>query len=227
MKGRSFWTVKIPQDYTWGWRKLLNLRPAVRNLLSYEIGDGSSIFIWHDCWHPNGVLYQLYGHQIVLDAASSLCAKVSSVFQNKEWCCRPARFDDLVEVQSKLSLFHLRESDRVIWNLNSSGKFTIADTWQHLRMKQTEVQWWKLLWFPTTIPKHSFIGCLAIKNRLTTKNRLLQWGIGVDPLCKFCIHQMEDREHLFFQCSFTNRIWKVIMALCLVSDAPVDWNLFE
>jgi hypothetical protein len=92
-------------------------------------------------------------------------------------------------------------------------------------VKQTEVQWWKLLWFPTTIPNHSFIGWLAINNRLATKNRLLQWGIGVDPLCKFCSHQMEDREHLFFQCSFTNRIWKVIMALCLVSDAPADWNL--
>ncbi len=225
LKGRSFWTVKIPQDCTWGWRKLLNLRPAARNLLSYEIGDGSRIFLWHDCWHPNGVLYQPNGHRIVLDAASSLCAKVSSVLHNKEWCWRPARSDDLVEVQSKLSLIQLRESDRAVWNLNTSGKFTIADTWQHLRMKQTEVQWWKLLWFPTTILKHSFIGWLAIKNRLATKNRLLQWGIGVDPLYKFCSHQMEDREHLFFQCSFTNRIWKVIMALCLVSDAPVDWNL--
>jgi hypothetical protein len=225
LKGRSFWIVKIPQDCTWGWRKLLNLRPVARNLLSYEIGDGSSIFLWHDCWHPNGVLYQLYGHRIVLDVASSLCAKVSSVFQNKEWCWRLARSDDLVEVQSKLSLIHLKESDRAIWNQNISGKFTITDTWQHLRMKQTEVQWWKLLWFPTTILKHSFIGWLAIKNRLATKNRLLQWGIGVDPLCKFYSYQMEDREHLFFQCSFTNRIWKVIMALCLVSNAPTDWNL--
>ena len=119
---------------------MLNLRPATRNLLSYEIGDSSSIFLWHDCWHPNGVLYQLYGHRIVLDVASSLCAKVSNVFQNKEWCWRLARSDDLVEVQSKLSLIHLREYDRAIWNQNISGKFTIADTWQHLRMKQTEVQ---------------------------------------------------------------------------------------
>jgi hypothetical protein len=225
LKGRSFWIVKIPQDCSLGWRKLLKLRSEARRLLSFVVGDGSNIFLWHDSWHPNGVLYQEYGHMIVYDAASSINAKVSSVLHNHEWCWRPARSEILVDIQSKLSLVQLGDSNKAIWLLNSSGKFTCADTWQHLRVKQAEVPWWKLIWFTAAIPKHGFIGWLTMRNRLATKDRLLQWGIGADPVCLFCRHILEDRDHLFFKCSFSKRIWNFIMALCLVSDAPDDWSL--
>ena len=125
LKGRSFWTVKVPQSCSWGWRKLLKLRLEARDLLSHEVGDGSTISLWHDRWHPNGVLYQTYGHRIVYDAASNLQAKVSSVIQNKEWCWCPARSEDMVEIQSKLSLIQIKESDKVVWSL-SRRKFQLC-----------------------------------------------------------------------------------------------------
>uniref|UniRef100_A0A2N9IVN5 Reverse transcriptase zinc-binding domain-containing protein n=1 Tax=Fagus sylvatica TaxID=28930 RepID=A0A2N9IVN5_FAGSY len=156
--------------------------------------------------------WTVYGHRTVYDAASSINAK-------------PARSEDLVDIQSKLSMVHIGDCDKAIWMLNSSGKFTCADTWQHLKVKQIEVNWWKLVWFTNAIPKHSFIGWLTIRNRLVTKDRLLQWGLGVDPMCLFCRQNLEDQDHLFFKCPFTNRIWKNIMGLCLVSDASDDWHL--
>jgi hypothetical protein len=161
----------------------------------------------------------------VYDAVSSINAKVNSVLHNNEWCWKPARSEDLVDIQSKLSMVHIGDCDKAIWMLNSSGKFTCADTRQHLRVKQIEVNWWKLVWFTNAIPKHSFIGWLTIRNRLVTKDRLLQWGLGVDPMCLFCRQNLEDQDHLFFKCPFTNRIWKNIMGLCLVSDASDDWHL--
>ena len=54
---------------------------------------------------------------------------------------------------------------------------------------------------------------------------MLHWGISVDPICQFCIQSMEDRDHMFFKCSFTKRIWQHIMALCPVSNASDNWNL--
>ena len=54
---------------------------------------------------------------------------------------------------------------------------------------------------------------------------MLHWGISVDPICQFCIQSMEDRDHMFFKCSFNKRIWQHIMALCPVSNAPDNWNL--
>jgi hypothetical protein len=50
----------------------------------------------------------------VYDAASNLQAKVSSVIQNKEWCWCLARSEDMVEIQSKLSLIQIKESDKAV-----------------------------------------------------------------------------------------------------------------
>ena len=65
---------------------------------------------------------------------------------------------------------------------------------------------------------------MAILNKLPTKNRMLQWGLAVDSMCVFCRSSIEDRDHLFFQCSITKRIWYDIMGLCLVSDAKTYWK---
>ena len=47
---------------------MLKLRNEARQFLSHEVGDGHSIFLWHDRWHPNGVLHQVNGHRILYDA---------------------------------------------------------------------------------------------------------------------------------------------------------------
>uniref|UniRef100_A0A2N9HTC6 Reverse transcriptase domain-containing protein n=1 Tax=Fagus sylvatica TaxID=28930 RepID=A0A2N9HTC6_FAGSY len=168
LKGKSLWILKIPQECSWGWRKLLKSRIEVRKLISYEVGDGNNIFLWHDKWHPNGVLLEEYGHRIIYDAASTFNAKVSSVLRNKEWVWRPARSENLVEIQSKLSQIQIMDYDGTIWYINASGNFSCAATWEHFRTKGEEVNWWKLIWFKEAIPKHSFIG-LAIQSSQSTK----------------------------------------------------------
>jgi hypothetical protein len=45
-------------------------------------------------------------------------------------------------------------------------------------IKQGIVDWWKLIWFPLSIPKHDFIAWLALKNALSIGSKLLQWGHG-------------------------------------------------
>ena len=199
-------------------------RIEARKLISYEVGDGNNIFLWHNKWHPNGVLLEEYGHRIIYDATSTFNAKVSSVLRNKEWVWRPARSENLVEIQSKLSQIQIMDYDRAIWSISASGNFSCAATWEHFRTKGEEVNWWKLIWFKEAIPKHSFIGWLVIRNRLSKKASLMEWVLGGDSACLYCRQSIENRDHLFFKCSFTSRIWKQIMALCLVSNTPDDWH---
>jgi hypothetical protein len=129
-----------------------------------------------------------------------------------------------VEIQSKLSQIQIMDYDRAIWSISASGNFSCAATWEHFRTKGEEVNWWKLIWFKEAIPKHSFIGWLVIRNRLSTKASLMEWVLGGDSACLYCRQSIENRDHLFFKCSFTSRIWKQIMALCLVSNTPDDWH---
>ena len=125
LKGKSLWTVKIPQECSWGWRKLLKSRIEARKLISYEVGDGNNIFLWHNKWHPNGVLLEEYGHRIIYDR-STFNAKVSSVLRNKEWVWRPARSENLMEIQSKLIQIQIMDYDRPIWSTSASGNFSCA-----------------------------------------------------------------------------------------------------
>jgi hypothetical protein len=43
LKGRNFWQEKVPQNCTWSWRKILELRDIARNFIKYKVGDGMNI----------------------------------------------------------------------------------------------------------------------------------------------------------------------------------------
>jgi hypothetical protein len=63
--------------------------------------------------------------------------------------------------------------------------FNFYGTWNALRDKQGCVDWWQVIWFPLIIPKHAFILWLAMKNALTTGDKLLRWGYHEDTKCMF------------------------------------------
>ncbi|XP_028073921.1 uncharacterized protein LOC114276326 [Camellia sinensis] len=46
LKGRSFWSVKIPSDPSWVWRKILSLRHLIYPLIKFKIGNGENVFLW-------------------------------------------------------------------------------------------------------------------------------------------------------------------------------------
>jgi hypothetical protein len=46
---------------------------------------------------------------------SSFDAKLDSVLRDKNWLWNPARSEELVSIQHKLSLINIRDEDRAIW----------------------------------------------------------------------------------------------------------------
>ncbi|GJX93922.1 hypothetical protein Tco_0348508 [Tanacetum coccineum] len=53
LRGRNFWDVPFRGNMTWGWRKILQLRPILLEFIWYRIGDGSKISMWFDRWCIN------------------------------------------------------------------------------------------------------------------------------------------------------------------------------
>jgi hypothetical protein len=43
-------------------------------------------------------------------------------------------------------------------------------------------------------------------------------------LCMFCFACQQSRDHLFFSCSFNRRIWRNVIANCMIRDPPVEWD---
>jgi len=82
LKGRSFWNVRLPQDCSWTWRKLLRIRGLTRGFLKFEVGDGTGIHLWHDNWHLCGPLLDNFSFRVIYDSHSSIDAKVAFVLRN-------------------------------------------------------------------------------------------------------------------------------------------------
>lgn len=50
IKNNHLWTLKVPTNCSWIWRKILKLRGVALQFVSYWIGNGSSISLWFDPW---------------------------------------------------------------------------------------------------------------------------------------------------------------------------------
>jgi hypothetical protein len=74
--------------------------------------------------------------------------------------------------------------------------------------------WIGVLWFGFLFPFLSkLLTWLAMRDALSTGRKLLGWGFQGDVKRIFCRFGIEDRDHLFFSCGFSGRIWKKVMGL--------------
>ncbi|XP_058733338.1 uncharacterized protein LOC131604943 [Vicia villosa] len=86
------------------------------------------------------------------------------------------------------------------------------------------MNWRKVVFSNYARPRAVFILWLAFRGRLQTKDRLIRYGINVDPKCVFCSAE-ETMEHLMFECSVTNGIWKNILTWIGYNRGPENWMI--
>ena len=154
--------------------------------MRFEVGDEKTIHLWIDYGHPAGILLDIYGYRAVYDTHSNVEAKLASVIHNGDWLWKPTKSEALVKVQARLSEINLGSMNKPIWIASKKGYYVSSDTWEVLRVKKEQVEWWKLVWFPLAIPKQVFILWLIMKERLVIGDRLLRWGYKEDVNCLFC-----------------------------------------
>lgn len=57
----------------------------------------------------------------------------------------------------------------------------------------------------------AFICWVVCKDKLRTKDRLKRWGVVDDDMCVLCGENVENKEHLFFNCCYSRRIWESVL----------------
>ena len=62
-----------------------------------------------------------------------------------------------------------------------------------------------------SIPKHNFIMCLGVQDRLQTKGRLHKFEVCPDDRCCICGLEVETIKHLFFECSYSTQLLHILM----------------
>lgn len=53
---------------------------------------------------------------------------------------------------------------------------------------------------------------------------MVKWGLSGDALCLFRRGALESREHLYFHCRFSPRIWRDMLNSSLIVDPYVEWE---
>lgn len=71
-----------------------------------------------------------------------------------------------------------------------------------------------MVWNSYGIPRHNFHTWLVLLDRCPTRDRMLQWGLSVSPLCLLCNAAPESRNHLYFECNFAFDLWSISAGRC-------------
>lgn len=131
-------------------------------------------------------------------------------------------FLEIVCLRISLRLSLSSQPDFFLWRNSLSkppGRFSSSQTWTSLFPVSELVSWHKLVWFKDKIPKHAFISWLIMRERLTTRDRLLSWGLDVPNQCLLCGNFPESQSHLFFICPFSAEVWTSLHSQVYLSSS--------
>ncbi|KAK4384402.1 Retrovirus-related Pol polyprotein from type-2 retrotransposable element R2DM [Sesamum angolense] len=154
----SIWTVKDNKG-AWGWRKMLSLRHSLVSKIHFCIGNGDSISLWHDPWHPLGPLISRFprGPQLT---NTGLLDKLSVVIKDGQWNWPMITDIACLEITYMLPPIS-KGPNRITWK-SKDGSFNTSTAYELFHPPGPKVFWSSLLMGPFKIPKNCFILWLAI-----------------------------------------------------------------
>ncbi|GKC50936.1 putative reverse transcriptase domain-containing protein, partial [Tanacetum coccineum] len=212
LRGRNFWDIPCRGNMTWGWRKILQLRPLIRDFIWHKLGDGSTTSAWYDRWCLHSPLANVISHRDLFREGFDQVTKVRDLMINghlswpHSWLGKYlmlSSIPDPVTVPSTPDVLEWRDS------YGTAKKFSVKTVWGSIGPRSNKVVWYHAVWFPECIPRHAFHLWLVIKRRLKTQDSLRAWDHVDNSLmtCPLCDLQPDSHEHLFFDCVFSKQVW--------------------
>ncbi|GJR93536.1 hypothetical protein Tco_0265710 [Tanacetum coccineum] len=226
LRNRSFWEIPYRGKMSWSWRKLLKLRPLIREFIWSDIGNGSNTSMWFDKWCINSPLCNNIYARDIARSGFSLASKVHDCIQGGMWSWPHEWMVKYPFLNSiPVPVLNDSKSDVLEWR-NSDGSvypFSVQLVWESIRPRDNEVPWYDLVWFSSCIPRHAVHMWLIMKKRLKTQDMLSNWDVaaGLSSVCPLCEMQPDSHEHLFFDCSFSQQVWSRVKQFAgLMGSSP-------
>ncbi|GJZ80021.1 putative RNA-directed DNA polymerase, eukaryota, reverse transcriptase zinc-binding domain protein [Tanacetum coccineum] len=222
LKNQSFWDIPIRGNMTWGWRKILQIRPVIRDYIWHRIGDGMQASAWFDKWCNVGPLSQYVTTRDLFRAGFTLSSKVNDLIVNGMWSW-PHEWNSKYPMLASLVPPMLVEThDQLEWHdlTGSVKKFDVATVWETIRPHYDVVPWHDVVWYSYCIPRYSLHLWLVIHGKLKTQDKLRTWDITGELAmsCPLCGNQPDTHEHLFFECDFSTQVWDQMKGLAGLSN---------
>ena len=227
----NYWTVKTSASNSWLANKLIKMRGEMFIWIKLRVGNGASCRFWIDNWSPLGSLKDYFAASSSSRQGISLDSTLADLHRSGNWVLPQDRSDAMVLVQTFLTSITLEDevADAYEWNVTGAPtiKYKTSLVYWKLKREEQRVPWAKIVWTSRGIPKHNFLVWLFVLNRCSTRDRLLSWGLSVDANCLLWNREAESRDHLFFRCPFSWRIWSEIARRCSFTPSPIWLDVMD
>ncbi|GKE08566.1 reverse transcriptase zinc-binding domain-containing protein, partial [Tanacetum coccineum] len=124
---------------------------------------------------------------------------------------------------------NVQANDDLKWRKSDGSvcDFSVSHAYRDLIADEDDVEWWKVVWFSQNIPKHAFIVWLAVQDKLTTQDKIIQWGSYDGLCCALCKNDTDSHSHLFFECGYSREVDEVLALGWILKEIHVTWAHLE
>ncbi|XP_026460097.1 uncharacterized protein LOC113360875 [Papaver somniferum] len=203
-------------SYTWN--GIVKGIQVVKQNYFTEVDNGKKTKIWLDRWIPGMIFPPVPINDLF------------RFYQNVEELILPETNiwnDDLLHklfdnntVQKILSIIlDTSKEDTMLWMPARDGKFSVKSTYKHLTLTTSVVQVngrnienkiWGLLWKTNTAHRIKLFSWKCIRDLHNTRYKLSTYNENIAPHCVICGGGEETIEHLFFECDYAKKIWRLL-----------------
>ena len=189
----------------------------------YEIGDGSKVQFWLDCWCGTSSLAVRYPELYRIS-----CSKEASVADLMRYSngvlhweiqfCREVHNRELEAFKSFINSIYSTpirgiEEDKRCWLPCKSKGFTVS-AYYHLLVGHSEQFFpWKSIWKQKIPSRVAFFVWTAALGKCLTIDNLRKRNVCILDWCYMCKCNSESVDHLFLHCPVASELWDMVFGL--------------
>ncbi|KAJ0469888.1 putative reverse transcriptase zinc-binding domain-containing protein [Helianthus annuus] len=214
------------------WKQIFNIYSHLANLgvdlikaIKGEVHARAEVSFWLDVWASAEPLAVLFPNLFQLEQQKRCCvaarvgAGVNGSGGNWMWKRSVSSLEELLELQQLNALLQgvvlSSSADRWIWELDSSGCFSVRSIKKILQVANREIPNYVVEWNNWIPKKVGVVAWRAEKERLPTREALSKLGISVlRKECLFCGEYDETCDHIFVSCGFAQAVWQIVYQWC-------------
>ena len=211
------------------WKGLMRVKDDFFSRGHFNVGNGMNTRFWEDVWLGHTPLSQQFPslYNIVHRKQDT----VANVFSNTTLNISFRRsligdkWDRWLELVQKLMHIQMSvEPDVFVWNLTTTGSFTVKSMYLDLLNGHTRYLR-KYIWKMKVPLKIKIFMWFLHRRVILTKDNLVKRNWNGNKLCCFCDKE-ESIQHLFFECHLARIVWRIVHMTFNLAPPKNITNLF-
>jgi hypothetical protein len=192
---------------------------SYRSLAKPVMKSGETVLFWPDEWEINNSttpLHQRFPRLFSFVKDDKISVRDMILLRDRaEELHLPLSgqaFDEFLVLQTWLQDFNLQNPGadewKCPWGVYKASKYYLS-LFDHIQVAP-QFSW---IWKSKCIMRVKMFAWLLLSDRLNTKDMIQRrhWNVTSDYTCFLCSRSChEDRDHLFFNCLFSSRIWNYL-----------------